>query len=297
MWIILSGSVCVFAIDDWMFWKMTYWSHGEDYVPTTQGLPLPLGSTTIASKEIAAASAAIWTLSCQHKSRSDSNRFLMMSTSIEWISFPRISNPGLSHLLAPFQTFPRKNRIHDIFSTVHSQCVLRRLWYEEGWHLPGFIRIHRSWIHLDAQLPRWRVDVLAHLFGSWQWPSISTSSIHYDQGSRLDKLECDIPWSSQLLPGLKVARIHPITYIFLHPSDVPACSISVILATTDTQSCLLACSCPNACHAKKNDSGVLVLVYVDWKYHCGQTRQQNILHIPRSSKRCWWMMTGAIQLP
>ena len=82
-----------------------------------------------------------------------------------------------------------------------------------------------------------------------------------------------------------MARIHPITYIFLHPSDVPACSISVILATTDTQSCLLACSCPNACHAKKNDSGVLVLVYVDWKYHCGQTRQQNILHIPRSSKQ------------
>ena len=120
----------------------------------------------------------------------------------------------------------------------------------------------------------------------------------YDQGSRLDKLECDIPWSSQLLPGLKVPRIHPghHIYIFLHPSDVPACSISVILATTGTQSCLLACSCPNACHAKKNDSGVLVLVCADWKYHCGQTRQQNILYIPRSSKR-WWMDDGCHTTP
>lgn len=49
-------------------------------------------------------------------------------------------------------------------------------------------------------------------------------------------------------------QIHHIySYILLR-----ACMFhySVILATTDTQSCLLACSCPNACHAKKNDSGV-----------------------------------------
>ena len=78
-----------FAIDDSMFWKITYWSHGEDYVPTTQRLPLPLGSTTIASKEIAAASAAIWTLSCQHQRRSNGFYSCLADT---WISFPRISN-------------------------------------------------------------------------------------------------------------------------------------------------------------------------------------------------------------
>ena len=220
-------------------------------------LPLPLGSTAIASKEIAAASAAIWTLSCQHQSRS--NGFLMMSTSRRHIRYrfhgsQTGRNPGLSHLLAPFQTLPCKTCI-----------VLSLPWHLLNrsfpmlpqaswvWRRLAPARIHQDSSFMDTSGCNFYDDE-AHLFGSWQWPSMSTSTMHNDRGSRWDKLECDIPWFSQLLPGLKVAKIHPCpSHIFLHHSDVPACSISVILATTDTQSCLLVCSCPNAC--QKYDSG------------------------------------------
>lgn len=285
MWIILSGSVRVFAIDDWMFWKMTYWSHGEDYVPTTQRLPLPLGSTTIASKEIAAASAAIWTLSCQHKSRSESNRFLMMSIPAKHgYRFHGSQTRAWVTCLHHFKRFLEKTCIvlHDIFSTVHSLSSgvfgMKKAGTcpdSSGFIVHGYIWMHN--FHDDESTSR--------------RTSLGRGNDHRFPPHPCTPISLWINWNV-IFPVLRNYyqawrwQEYTPSHIFLHPSDVPACSVSVMLATTDTQSCLLDCSCPNACHAKKNDSGVLVLVFADWKYHCGQTRQQNILYIPRSSKRC-----------